>query len=612
MFKCNFSVYEGNEKYLFISYAHKDSDLVYPIIEHMNEAGYRIWFDDGITPGSEWPEYIATHLEKCETFIFFASPNSVASENCKREINFALSRNKKFFTVSLVPTELTLGLELQISTQQNILMYEYKDISKFYDTLFLAPPLAGCKRTDISYPASSIISVSKENVNIDSKNVKKSFFKSKKTLLIAGIICIVLLALTGVLFFLNSDSGEITLENGLSVYKDTSYLSFPEGTVLTKNDISKLRKLKNVESMEFIKCNVPDAKDLASANFIKNVTELSIDSCVFSDYSFLSQMTSLDSLIVSNSDFADDVSLIPNQSLTEMQLTNAGSINLNGLSTFSNLESLFVSDSELAPITEPLPQSLCQITLSNCNLTDTEFMKASDFSFLTSLDLSGNDISDISFLEKYYDYLSCLNLSDTSVNSDSMSVLQCCTGLTSLKLNRVPLEDLSIISSMNNLEELDVSGCGLTSLSNGNLSVKPLTRLVLSNNNLTSVDELSTLNVTAINQVSVLDISNNKITSVASLPSTEYTMFATYGNNIDFTQKDNLDFLKNGSFWDLFVNYFDGLENANVSCVLMIVDGTSDDQDKLAKNGCTFICHPASASYVSDALISTDYDPDLW
>ena len=39
-------------------------------------------------------------------------------------------------------------------------------------------------------------------------------------------------------------------------------------------------------------------------------------------------------------------------------------------------------------------------------------------------------------------------------------------------------------------------------------------------------------------------------------------MFAAYGNNIDFTQKDNLDFLKNSSFWDLFVNYFDGLENA--------------------------------------------------
>lgn len=115
MFKCNFSAYEGSEKYLFISYAHKDSDMVYPIIERLNAEGYRVWYDDGITPGSEWPENIAIHLENAETFIFFASPNSVSSDNCKREVNFALSRNKKFFTISLVPTELTLGLDMQNS-----------------------------------------------------------------------------------------------------------------------------------------------------------------------------------------------------------------------------------------------------------------------------------------------------------------------------------------------------------------------------------------------------------------------------------------------------------------------------------------------------------------
>lgn len=43
-----FKAYEGDEKFIFISYAHKDSETVYPIIEKLNADGYRVWFDDGI------------------------------------------------------------------------------------------------------------------------------------------------------------------------------------------------------------------------------------------------------------------------------------------------------------------------------------------------------------------------------------------------------------------------------------------------------------------------------------------------------------------------------------------------------------------------------------
>ena len=40
--------YEGNENYIFVSYAHKDSDRVIPIIEELDAAGFRIWYDSGI------------------------------------------------------------------------------------------------------------------------------------------------------------------------------------------------------------------------------------------------------------------------------------------------------------------------------------------------------------------------------------------------------------------------------------------------------------------------------------------------------------------------------------------------------------------------------------
>ena len=59
MRRAAFRPYEGQEPFIFISYAHKNSDQVMPILEKLDEAGYRVWYDDGIAPGSEWPEYIA-------------------------------------------------------------------------------------------------------------------------------------------------------------------------------------------------------------------------------------------------------------------------------------------------------------------------------------------------------------------------------------------------------------------------------------------------------------------------------------------------------------------------------------------------------------------------
>jgi hypothetical protein len=54
--------YEGSEPYIFISYSHKNKDVVLPVIEALQNSGYNVWFDIGIEAGSEWPEYIATHL----------------------------------------------------------------------------------------------------------------------------------------------------------------------------------------------------------------------------------------------------------------------------------------------------------------------------------------------------------------------------------------------------------------------------------------------------------------------------------------------------------------------------------------------------------------------
>lgn len=69
-------VYEGSAPYIFISYAHKDSENVLRVLDVLRKRGYRIWYDDGIEPGSEWPEYIASHLDQASAVIAFISDNA--------------------------------------------------------------------------------------------------------------------------------------------------------------------------------------------------------------------------------------------------------------------------------------------------------------------------------------------------------------------------------------------------------------------------------------------------------------------------------------------------------------------------------------------------------
>lgn len=97
--------YEGDKPYLFVSYAHKNSALVLPVIEALFEKKYRIWYDEGIAAGSEWPKNIADHLNGAAGYVIFTSPQSLTSENCENEVVKAVEQtkdgNKKLYAYEL-------------------------------------------------------------------------------------------------------------------------------------------------------------------------------------------------------------------------------------------------------------------------------------------------------------------------------------------------------------------------------------------------------------------------------------------------------------------------------------------------------------------------------
>lgn len=118
-----FEAYKGPDPFIFVSYAHKDSSIIFPEIAELNENDYKIWYDEGIGASNEWPEEIAKAVIACEVFVVFISPNSVASKNCRNEINLALNEDKPFLAIHLKETNLQPGLRLRMGDLQAIFRY---------------------------------------------------------------------------------------------------------------------------------------------------------------------------------------------------------------------------------------------------------------------------------------------------------------------------------------------------------------------------------------------------------------------------------------------------------------------------------------------------------
>lgn len=135
-----FKPYEGDKPYIFISYAHADSDAVMSVVTHMHDRGYRIWYDEGIEVGSEWPECIASHLAGAQLVIAFISNSYMRSDNCRREMHYALSKRLRIINVFIENTDMTPGMEMQIGSIFALMRHNMSD-EEFYGKLYSAPLL---------------------------------------------------------------------------------------------------------------------------------------------------------------------------------------------------------------------------------------------------------------------------------------------------------------------------------------------------------------------------------------------------------------------------------------------------------------------------------------
>jgi hypothetical protein len=489
MATCSFRPYEGNKPYIFISYAHKDSHLVYPILDDLTARGYRVWYDDGIIPGSEWAENIAQHLNDCAVTLAFISPNSIASDYCRREITFALSKKKPFLSIMLEPTDLPLGIELQLSAQQCVMGYAFQTRQEFVNKICLCPDLKPClappatpKAAPASQPpvaqtphaapavpapenppAPQPAPQPKPSAPVGSPfptqaghapsgyppqtpvNPPQNTGSGKKPIgLWVGIAVAVIAFIIALVIFLpsgpdNAPDGQqsptyINVVSDVNVKSDISELTLTN-EVIDQKVINQIETLTNLTKLTFTECDI----DLNSLTLDSNIlTFLKFDNCTGSiSLIGLNTIPSLQTLIVNGDLFTSaelDLPLLETFWLTD----DPNFSDLTQLSKCTSLELVGVDGtavSDLSPLIE-LPK-LIAISADRCPITSIDCLVGK--SSLQELSLNNCQIQNV---------------------TKKMP-----KGLTHLYLNSNPLQDISGFSHLSSLVEIDIGNTGIADFS---------------------------------------------------------------------------------------------------------------------------------------------------
>lgn len=74
---------------VFLSHSSRDGAAVGSLVQHLEGAGKTVWLDQQLTGGDAWWSAILKEIRDCELFVFALSENSLRSEPCRSEFEYA-------------------------------------------------------------------------------------------------------------------------------------------------------------------------------------------------------------------------------------------------------------------------------------------------------------------------------------------------------------------------------------------------------------------------------------------------------------------------------------------------------------------------------------------
>jgi len=119
---------------VFLSYSRKDTAFVKALYAELSARGKDSWVDwKDIPPSAEWLQEIHAAIDSAEALVFVISPDSVRSEICRAELQFAVKRRKRL--VPIVCREAS-GVPDEVAAL-NWLFFDGEDISAAVDRLIV-------------------------------------------------------------------------------------------------------------------------------------------------------------------------------------------------------------------------------------------------------------------------------------------------------------------------------------------------------------------------------------------------------------------------------------------------------------------------------------------
>lgn len=272
---------------------------------------------------------------------------------------------------------------------------------------------------------------------------------------------------------------------------------------LIDNNYIKKSVLESVRTIDLSNQNLTQVKGL---NVFPNLEELNISNNKITDISNLSKLKNLYSI-----DFSGNKNITGWKDLSNVSTIVAKNCDIKDLSGIENMSELACLDlsgntqlTNLELINKV--QSLCSLSLENCNLNNISFINNPT---IVNLNISNNkNISDYSELAKKYEYLDELKLKNNGI-----------TDISKLNISNIIIStiDLSDNPNLSNFDKLP-----------------KVSKLVLSNCELNDVECIKEMD-----NISELDISYNNIKDISPINSMTYLYYLNVAGNKDI--KGNLE-----------------------------------------------------------------------
>ena len=326
-----FDAYKGESPYIFVSYAHKNSEVVFSHITRLHNEGFRIWYDEGIDPGADWSDEIASALAGAAVFLVFISDAAVASHNVRKEIVFAIDQRKYMLCVHIEETELPYGLKMQLGNIQALLEPRFHDKEKFYNKLFsslLPDQTLGAERDTL--PVRDIPRKAKATTTPAQKNSTKKRIWAALLAVVLGLAAFSVFGLMGSA----SNTGPAFADKNLELALREE-MQNPRGSI-AETDLAAMKGRLSLAGR--------DITDISPLKYLNSISMINLDNNNITDISALGGLTELMVLGLANNRITD-ITPLRNLGGTLVGLSLAGNtqLDLMGLSHLNKLEVLDIS-----------------------------------------------------------------------------------------------------------------------------------------------------------------------------------------------------------------------------------------------------------------------------